>query len=301
MSSTSILDFSATTDLTGRVALVTGGGTGIGLMIAKGLASNGATVYVGGRRVDLLDEASKLRFGKNEKRIIALQLDVTDKTSILSAVNTISNAHGKLNILVNNAGHSGPRTAFTTNPDAPERASCARYGQAQFDAQSFDDWGSHFALNVGSAFFVTNAFLGLLEASTKPTNPGDDKQWASVINITSAISSHTLSHGYFAYASSKAALGHLTKVMAEDLASKGMPIRINAIAPGVFPSELTAPKEILDKIATQPGTGLRPGPMMRPGREHEMASLAVYMASPASNFMIGHEVVLDGGYALVNP
>ncbi|KLO15201.1 NAD-binding protein [Schizopora paradoxa] len=296
------LDFSAVTDLTGRVALVTGGGTGIGLMIAKGLASNGATVYVGGRRVDVLEEATHLRFGKeNEKRIIALQLDVTDKSSILSAVDTMSKAHAKLDILINNAGHLGPRTAFTTTPDAPERASCATYGRAQFDSQSFEDWGSHFALNIGSTFFVTNAFLGLLEASTKSTRSGEDKQWASVINITSAVSSFTLSHGYFAYVSSKAALGHLTKVMANDLAMKGMPIRINAISPGVFPSELTASKEFLDKNASDPGTALRPSPMLRPGREHEIAALAVYMASPASNFMMGHEVLLDGGLSLVNP
>jgi len=271
-------------------------------MIAKGLASNGAIVYVGGRRVEVLEDATKLGFGQeNEKRIKALHLDVTDKTSILSAVDTISKAHGKLDILVNNAGHSGPRTSFVTKPEAPERASTATYGQALFDAQTFDDWGSHFALNVGSVFFVTNAFLGLLEASTNTPHAGEDKQWASVINITSAISSHTLSYGHFAYAASKASLTHLTKVMANDLAMKGIPIRINAISPGLFPSELTAPKDILEKAPSIPGTDIRPTPMLRPGREHEMATLAVYLASPASNFMIGHEVLLDGGTSLVNP
>ena len=101
-----------------------------------------------------------------------------------------------LNMPSHSAGHCGPRTPFTTDPDAPECASATKYGQALFDSQSFADWGSHFALNVGSVFFLTNAFLGLLEASTQPTNPGDDKQWASVINITSGISAHTLSHGY---------------------------------------------------------------------------------------------------------
>jgi len=64
---------------------------------------------------------------------------------------------------------------------------------------------------------------------------------------------------------------------------------------------MTAPKEIMDKSTTMPGAALRPAPMLRPGREHEMAALAAYMASPASNFMIGHEVILDGGISLVNP
>ncbi len=107
--------------------------------------------------------------------------------------------------------------------------------------------------------------------------------------------------------------------MANDLALKGIPIRINALSPGLFPSEMTAPKDIMDKSTTMPGAALRPAPMLRPGRyvhqninlvyaetlanprEHEMAALAVYMASPASNFMIGHEVILDGGISLVNP
>ncbi|KLO17956.1 short-chain dehydrogenase [Schizopora paradoxa] len=293
------LKFDELTDLSGRVALVTGGGTGIGLMIAKGLASNGAKVYVAGRRSEVLLQASELLFD-GQKRIFPLKMDVTDKESIQDVVDKITADDGVLHILVNNAGTAliATRTPFVMNDQAPERKNTAIYGTALFNSQTFEHWEDMFRANVASVFFVTYAFLGLLEASCSLRSDGAT---ASVINISSVVANMRLSHSIFAYSSTKAAETHLTQMLATDLALKGIPVRVNGIAPGVFPSELMGSKERLAHYSKTPMQMLRPIPMQRPGTEEEISSLAVYLASPASGYMTGQEIAVDGGMSIVNP
>ncbi|KAI5123546.1 hypothetical protein M0805_006705 [Coniferiporia weirii] len=287
------------TDLTGKVALVTGGGTGIGLMIAKGLASSGAKVYIGGRRLEALQKASEFQFD-GEGALVVVQMDVTDKASILSVVEKIKNAHGKLDVLVNNAATDGPnaRGNFMGDSDSPEAdQSIGAYGQMLFDIQSFEQWESLARTNLASVFFVTTAFLALLEASTH----GREGATASVINITSNTAHMNISFGFIAYTSLKAGTRHLTQLLATELSLKRAPIRVNAIAPGIFPSELSGTPEQLKEYTKTPMAALQPIPARRAGREEEMAALAVYLASPASSYTHGQEIMIDGRLEGVNP
>ncbi|KAL5513158.1 hypothetical protein ACEPAH_3556 [Sanghuangporus vaninii] len=290
------LKMNKSTDLTGKVALVTGGGTGVGLMIAKGLASNGAKVYITGRRLNVLRQAAEEKF-ESAGHLIPLQMDVTVKESIISVVDHVKKSDGKLDILVNNAATDGPkiRSSYTDTPASDQ--SFGAYAHHLFDIQSFEDWGSLAQTNVASYFFVTMAFVDLLVESTQ----GKEGATASVINVTSGAGQIRLSFGYFAYASLKAGTSHLTRLLATDFALKRAPIRVNAIAPGTFPSQLSAPKDQLDEYCKTNMGCLEPIPARRPGREYEMAALAVYLASPASGYTHGQEIFIDGGLLSVNP
>ncbi|KDN50545.1 hypothetical protein RSAG8_01043, partial [Rhizoctonia solani AG-8 WAC10335] len=105
-------------DVSGRIALVTGGGTGIGLMIARALAANGAKVYVSSRRNEVIESTADEHGTQTGGEIIPLELDVTDKASIKNAVQVIQKNDGKLDLLFNNAGRSGPKSPFFTDESA---------------------------------------------------------------------------------------------------------------------------------------------------------------------------------------
>ena len=163
-------------------------------MIARGLAANGAKVYVTGRRKEVLDKVASE--GPNAT-IIPITMDVTDKPSILQGRDLIAQKEGKLHILVNkfvlflliplfcaeldSAGQVGPMTPFLSSENAPERKDASTLGQAMFDNDTFEDWANLFKINTFSIYYVTNAFLGLLDAA------GREKTGytSSVINITS--------------------------------------------------------------------------------------------------------------------
>jgi len=296
--SSSTFDFAKLTDLTGYVALVTGGGTGLGLMASKALATQGAKVYITGRRVDVLTDATKLQF-KGEGKIIAIPMDVTNKDSIARAVETVSKNDGKLHILINNAGGVGVTVPFALDPSAPERKSTAAYGKGLFDSQSFEDWSDLFAKNTASIFFVTSAFLELLEAGAH--DPRNTAGTASIINVTSVITAMNVGMFYSMYAPSKTAAAHLTRLFATDFALKGIPIRVNAMAPGVFATEATGSAEQMAEAAKTPLFAEHAIPLGRPGRDHELGAIAVYLASPASSYTNGQEIVFDGGWSAVNP
>ncbi|KAH7092845.1 short-chain dehydrogenase [Auriculariales sp. MPI-PUGE-AT-0066] len=283
-------------NVTGRIALVTGGGTGIGLMIAQGLAVNGAKVYIAGRRKDVLERAIA-EVGKGSGDIIPIVLDVTDKQSIANAVNEIEAREGKLHILVNNAGQTGPVSNFFGQPtDAG-----ANLGPQLFDNETFEGWSQLFNINVSSVFFVTTAFLELLD---KGSQDAIDSGYTSVvINISSVSGIMKLSQNHFAYNASKAAVLHLGKMMATEFALRGVRVRINDIAPGVFASEMTNRERgrFTTDEANKVIMGLQPLPSGRDGAESEMAATALYLASPAGGYMNGQTMVIDGGFIATNP
>jgi NAD(P)-dependent dehydrogenase (short-subunit alcohol dehydrogenase family) len=284
-------------DLNDRIALVTGGGTGIGLMIALGLAANGAKVYITGRRKEVLEKVATETSGLENGSIIPLPMDATDKQSILQARDTIAEREGKLHILVNNAGQCGPVSHFLNEDSAPERKDASTLGQALFDNESFDSWADLYRINSFSIFFVTNAFLGLLDQGSR-----DQEGYTSnVINVTSISGIMKLAQRHFCYNSSKAAASHLTKLLSTEYALKGISVRVNAIAPGVYESEMTYDKIEGEDLANQVGNGIQPLPAKRAGTAQEMAGTALYLASPAGCYMNGQELVIDGGYLAVNP
>ncbi|KAF8603346.1 NAD(P)-binding protein [Ceratobasidium sp. AG-I] len=291
-------------DVSGFVVLVTGGGTGIGLMMAKGFAANGAKVYIGGRRKEVVEKvAAESASDAGPGKIVAISLDVTDKESIESAVKTISESDGKLDLLVNNAGQSGPRSGFFSDPSTPERKDTQTLGTALFKAESFKEWADLYTVNVSSVFFVSTAFLGLLEAATKAREASSGGWSASIINITSISGQMKLAQDHFAYNSSKAAGNHLTKMFSTELALRGIPIRVNAIAPGPFPTEMTSAEgtTFSGEEATKLSRSLIPLPSARGGLAIDIVGAALYLASPAAYYVNGQIITVDGGYIATNP
>ncbi|KAJ7712457.1 short-chain dehydrogenase [Mycena metata] len=283
--------------LSGLVALVTGGGTGIGLMITHGLATAGAKVYITGRRKDVLDKVVAA-WDKQDGEIIAVQMDVTSRESISEVKKLVQEKEGKLHILVNNAGQVGPTSNFLDDPSAPELKDAETLGQSLFNNETFEEWGQLYAINTFSTFFVTTAFLGLLDKGTRESQtPGFT---SSVINITSISGVIKVAQGHFAYNSAKAAASHLTKMMATEFALKGARVRVNAIAPGVYASEMTF-DEISPEMVNKIGKGVMPVPAERAGTAQEIAGTVVYLASLAGCYTNGQEIVVDGGYVAVNP
>ncbi|EEB98600.1 hypothetical protein MPER_01864, partial [Moniliophthora perniciosa FA553] len=143
------------------------------------------------------------------------------------------------------------------------------YGQAFFEEESFERWTKTFSTDTASVFFVTMGFLDLLiQSANERRREGDGSETASVINISAAGASTHLGLFLYSYCVSKAGLNHLTSVLATEFALKGIPVRVNAIVPGLFESEITSGTpggvETLAKSAI-PGA-LNPIPLRRPGR-----------------------------------
>jgi len=296
------LSASALYDLSGRIALVTGGGSGIGLMIAQGLAANGAKVYISGRRRETLEKAASSISGDAKGSLHPIQMDVTDKASIVQGVKAIDEQEGKLHILVNNAGQEGPVSKFFNDLSAPEHKDPGTLGRALFENESFEQWSDLYRINTFSIFFVTMAFLGLLAKGAED----DQILRASVVNITSISAVMRLAQCHFAYNSGKAAASHLTRMMATEFSLKNIQVRVNAVAPGVYLSEMTeavaanGPKSSAE-LTNAIGCPLYPIPAGRPGSAQEAAGAVLYLVSAAGSYTNGQELVIDGGYLTVNP
>ncbi|CAE6375823.1 unnamed protein product [Rhizoctonia solani] len=283
-------------DLSGRVALVTGGGTGIGKMITQALVTNGAKVYIASRRGETVTSTAR----ENPGHIVPLELDVGDKGSIRNAVKTIEQNDAKLDLLVNNAGITGPSSPFFNDESAPENKSPAALGTALFENEKVEDWTGLYGNNVASIFFVTTAFLGLLAKASEERGAWS----AGVINISSVSGQIRISQAKWAYNSAKSANIQLTKMFATEFALKNIKVRVNSIAPGVFPSEMTGyqgehtlGKEDVNKAAQ----GLHDVPFQRSGNDIDMGGIALFLASPAGYYVHGQVITIDGGFGSVQP
>ena len=245
----------------GKVAIVTGGSRGIGAMIARGYVENGARVYITSRNAAVCDSlaAELSKIGE----CISLPADLSKSDEVERFAAEFEAREPKLDILVNNAG--------------------ASWG-APFDDFPEAGWDKIMDLNVKSIFFLTQRLVKRLEASGHPGN------FARVINIGSIDGMHVSGLETYSYAASKAAVLHLTKMMAKFLAARH--IAVNAIAPGYFPSKMTAGIAEADAQATLAAT-----PMHSRGTPEDAAGVAIYLASRASGFVTGSVIAVDGGYA----
>ncbi len=275
-------------NLAGKVALVTGGGTGLGLTAALALASNGAKVYISGRRKEKLDEAvSEYSSQIGSGSLVAVQADVSSKEDLASIAALIKKDEGKLHILVNNAGVEGPMTKFP--PSSVAGLTAEEISKAHLESESFEAWDTLFRINTASVFFSTMTFLPLLSASHTDT-------WTSaVINITSISGIVKLSQFHYAYNASKAAANHLTQMLAHELRFRSnLGIRVNAIAPGLFSSEMTSGgKSSKGKTSSEDVKG-HENPAGRVGSEQEYAQLVLLLAG--NGFVTGQVVAVDGGF-----
>mgnify|MGYP001818062989 FL=1 len=245
-------------DVSGKVAVVTGGSRGIGAMIARGFVENGVKVYITSRKEEELRAAEAELSSLGE--CVAIPSDLSTMDGVSAFAQEITEREGKLDILVNNAGASWGATL----DEFPENG-----------------WDKIMDLNVKSLFFLTQKLLPSLRAA------GSDEDPARVINIGS-INGFTNPHmDNYSYSASKAAVHHLTRHLAADLAPEY--INVNAIAPGFFPSKMTAhmleDKALVAKI-----------PRGRMGNPEDAAGTAIYLCSRASAWVCGHTLALDGGY-----
>ena len=250
-------------DLSGKVAVVTGGGRGIGLMMAEGLLRAGAKVYVSSRKATDLDAAVESLSALGPVEAIPADLGTAVGVEILATA--LGDREEAIHALFNNAG--------------------ATWGAAfdEFPESAFD---KVFAVNVKGVFLLTRALLPLLKAGSAPDDP------ARVINTGSVDGLRPPVPGLnnFSYSASKAAVHMLTRHLARRLA--GEHITVNAIAPGPFDSKMMA--FMLDTPEKRAQVE-RMVPLGRIGRPDDAAGLTLFLASRAGSFMTGAVIPLDGG------
>ncbi|KAL8918256.1 MAG: hypothetical protein Q9172_005490 [Xanthocarpia lactea] len=270
-----------------KVALVTGGGSGIGLMAVQALAVNGAKVYIVGRTEEKLERVAETHGKGISGQIIPLVGDITNKKDIQRLVDEISSREKYLCILVNNAGIN-TSTQQASNPNAEE------FKKNLFDNETaqFEDWAEVYKTNTAQLYFMTTAFLPLLQKATEeiPSYSG------TVINITSISGIVLKAQNHFAYNASKGAANHVTRMLASEISNAGVKVRINAIAPGVFPSEMTAGDSDENQKSALPKDKKADLPSQRPGNDRDMANAILFAAT--NQYLNGQVVPVDGGYLL---
>jgi 2-deoxy-D-gluconate 3-dehydrogenase len=248
-------------DLKGRVAVVTGGNGGIGLGMGRGLAEAGAAVVVAGRNREKSARAvAELRgLGAQAE---AIEVNVDEEASVEALVKATMARFGRLDVLVNNAGMNIRKPV---------------------ESLALGEWQQVLATNLTSAFLASRACHPIM------TKQGGGK----IINIGSMMSIFGASFAP-AYAASKGGIVQLTRAMAAGWA--GDNIQVNAVLPGWIDTELT--RNAREEVAGLHDNVLRRTPAKRWGVEQDMAGVAVFLASPASDFVTGAAIPVDGGYSI---
>ena len=224
-------------DVSHVTAVVTGGGTGIGLMITQALVSNGAKVYITSRRDEVISETAKLyseeKGDGQQGKIIPIQADVSDKEDVKRLADEIAlKEPNGIQLLVNNAGIARDDSTKYSNAGEPDFSS-AEALREHFWKSPPEAWADTFKTNTTAIYYTSFAFLPLLAKGTTKTAGYS----SSIVNITSVSGFNKgNSRGQFAYATSKAAATHLTRMLAHTFSQTK--VRVNAIAPGLFPSEV---------------------------------------------------------------
>jgi 2-deoxy-D-gluconate 3-dehydrogenase len=245
--------------LKGKNGIVTGGGTGLGKGIATALVQAGASVLIVGRRMDVLEKAAK-ELSKFGKPPIPFSADVSQMGHIPKIVEKAVGEFGKIDFLVNNAG-------------AIRRAPVENYSEA--------DWDTVVQTNLKGPFFLSQAVARMMIEA---------KRSGAIVNTASLIA-YIGGKNVPAYAASKAGIKQVTMSMANAWAPYG--IRVNAIAPGWFVTDLT---EAVQKDKSRNAEILSRIPMGRWGNPDELGGIALYLVSDASSYVTGQTFVVDGGW-----
>ncbi|KAF2116522.1 hypothetical protein BDV96DRAFT_491133 [Lophiotrema nucula] len=268
-----------------KVALVTGGGSGIGLMCTQALAVNGAKVYIVGRTEEKLERVAET-YGKDIKgEIIPIVGDVASKEGVKKIVSEIESREKCLCILINNAGIAAEKTETTAE-------TAEQLKENLFDPTTVEEWTTIYATNVVGPYLLTTAFLPLLQKATEQIYGYS----GTVINISSISGLVRISQGHFSYNSSKAATVHLNKMLAAEIQKSGLKIRINSIAPGVFPSEMTTQESKDNQKSEMPKDHKGGLPSQRPGNDRDMAGAILFAA--CNQYLNGQTIAVDGGYLI---
>jgi NAD(P)-dependent dehydrogenase (short-subunit alcohol dehydrogenase family) len=253
-------------ELTGRVALVTGGGRGIGRAIAVSLAQAGADVAISGRNADVLDE-TVAAIGAIGRRAAAIVCDVGESSQVTAMVTRVKKDLGDPLILVNNAGIAG---------------------SAKLSETSDEMWEAMLRVNATGAFYCMRAMVPMMV----------NMNWGRVINVAS-IAARSGAAYITAYAASKHALLGLTRAVAAEVAARG--VTVNAVCPGYVDTEMSDRSAAFISVRTgRDETTARKilegfSPQKRLMTAEEVASLATYLCSEAARGINGQGIVLDGG------
>ncbi|KAH9841260.1 Enoyl-(Acyl carrier protein) reductase [Teratosphaeria destructans] len=276
----------ALNSVSGLVAVVTGGGTGLGLVIAQTLAENGAAkVYITGRRLEKLEEAAQ-----TAKNIIPIQGSTTSREDLQRAVDHISKETGYIDLLVNNAGISTFESGENPRPMPNAESSISEVRDYFFNYRDPQIWTDVLQTNVAAVFLASMAFLELLDAGNK--RRAKEAPTSQIITVGS-VGGLTRATPAFIYNASKAAVHHLMK----NLGNAFVPfaIRTNVIAPGWFPTDMTTTvaKQFEDTGGVMPKELV---PRQRMGNDEELAGTVLYLASKAGGYCNGAVLAIDGGF-----
>jgi NAD(P)-dependent dehydrogenase (short-subunit alcohol dehydrogenase family) len=244
----------------GKVALVTGGTSGIGLMIARALTARGVKTYIVGR--DITRTRSVAAQISAQGTCVGLAADLAHPQGPQQLASELARHEPQLNILVNNAGATETGT---------------------IDTVSITDWDEVMNVNLRAGFFLIQQLLPQLRAAATAQDP------ARIINIGSIGGLHIPNWDAFPYGASKAALHHMTRALAKRLGRDN--IVANAIAPGPFPSRMT--NTGADAVKKSVETYI---PLRRPGAPEDIEGLVVFLSSRAGAYVNGATIPLDGGY-----
>ncbi|MET1001757.1 MAG: SDR family oxidoreductase [Acidimicrobiia bacterium] len=243
-----------------KVAIVTGAGRGIGAATARTFADAGADVVLAARTKEQLD-AVAADIDARGRRALVVPCDVNDNDAVAELAAQTLDAFGRIDVVVNNAGGTMPRPFLDTSPGFLERS---------------------FHFNVTTAFVLSKAAVPhMLESG------------GAIVNISSAIG-RLRDRGFVAYGTAKAALSHMTRLMAADLAPK---VRVNGIAVG---SIATSALEVVLEDDAVRDEMVRRTPLKRLGEPEDIARCALYLASPAAAFVTGKLFEVDGGLEEAN-
>jgi NAD(P)-dependent dehydrogenase (short-subunit alcohol dehydrogenase family) len=249
-------------DLSGKVALVTGGSRGIGLMIARGFVEAGAKVYITSRKREVCDAVAEELSEIGE--CISIPMDLSTVEACHQMAQELALREDRLHILINNAG--------------------ANWG-ATIEEYPESGWDKVMNLNVKSIFFLTRELLPLLEKAATPEDP------ARVINVGSIDGIAVPIVDNYAYSAAKAAVHHMTRVLAVRIGDRM--ITVNAIAPGPFVSKMT--EWMFDNYREQIEANC---PLKRIGIPGDMAGIAIYLSSRAGAYVNGTTIPVDGGICI---
>ena len=258
-------------DVTGKVVFVTGAGRGIGKGIAQVLAEAGADVAINALTPKYVQSTADEIAQATGRRVIPVPADVTKSDGVRQAIDTVMKEFGRIDVLINNLG------------DAIRKPLVALPGRADA-ATALSDDELKFVMDIN----LTEAVL-----CTRAVGPQMlERRSGKVVNI----SSWTARQGggdMVVYTIAKTALVGFTRAQALEWAPYG--IQVNAIAPGIFPDAVTSGEERVRQTTTRAAQLV---PLGRPGRLREVGLLALYLASPASDYMTGQTIFLDGGMSL---
>lgn len=249
------MELSLKADLSGQIAIVTGASQGLGKAVAIGLAMNGATVACMARNAEKL-ASTVAEIEATGGKAQAVACDVTDREAAAAAIKAVAEEHGRLHILVNNAGITRDKL---------------------MRGMSDEEWDSVIATNLTSCFVCCRAAAGIMRK----------KKYGRIINMAS-ISGLIGNPGQANYSASKAGMIGMTRTMSKELVSRG--VTVNAVAPGFIASEMTEaiPAGILDEVK-------KAIPAKRVGNPEDVAAAVLFLASADAGYISGQTIVVDGG------